>query len=350
MNALLTARSNVAVVIARAQINHFGHGTLFAKALSVADRVIVVLGSAFHARDIRNPFTWQERKQMILLSLPEADQSRVEFIPVRDYYNDARWLADVKKSVGAITEHGSTIALVGHFKADTKYLHQFSGWKLVGVEPEFLVNATSLRQAYFSASNLDVAMMVIGNHVHPNVVEYLRSFACLQPYQHLCKEWKLVKDYKVKYPAPYHLTADAVVEINDHVLLIQRGSEVDVGYGLWAFPGGFLNPGEQFYDAAKRELGEETSYCPLASTLDAALRDSQVFDHELRSVRGRVISQAFQFRLGQMREFPEIKPRSDANNFKFVHKNELACMESVMFEDHIVIADRFYNIFDKAEA
>lgn len=333
---------NAAVVIARAQLTHFGHGSLFSHGLKIADKLIIVLGSAFRARDIRNPFTWQERKQMILFSLPVQDRERVEFLPVRDYFNDERWVAAVREGVAALTERTSTIALVGHLKPDTNYLHQFPGWSMVNVDPEFNVDATSLRKVYFT-SNLDVGLSLMGNHVSPTVLEYLKAFSCLPEYEDLRNQWAIIDAYKKKYSAPYYLTGDAIVEINDHVLMIQRGGEV--GYGLWAFPGGFLNEGEQFYAGAKRELKEETSYNPLSMTLDAHLRDSQVFDHALRSVRGRIVTQAFQFRMGSMREFPEVKAKDDAKDVKFIHKNDLAAMEGVMFEDHAVIADRFYNIF-----
>lgn len=339
-------KRQAAVVIARAQLLHSGHVGLFRAALDSADKLIVVLGSAFRARDIRNPFTWLERKQMILMSLPEADRERVFFLPVRDYFNDERWLEAVMQGVSSMTERTDKIGLVGHLKHDTNYLHQFPGWEMVNVAPVMDVNATSLRKIYFS-SNLDAALTLMGNFVHPMVLEYLNAFSALPMYEDLRQQWAVIDAYKKKWNAPYYLTADAVVEINDHVLLIQRGG--DVGNGLWAFPGGFLNPGEQFYSASKRELAEETSYQPLAITLDASMKDSQVFDHALRSVRGRIVTQAFQFRMGSMREFPEVHAKDDAMDCKFVHKDDLASMESVMFEDHAVIADRFYNIFPRAQ-
>src|SRR4051812_5559138 len=51
---------HVAVLIGRFQPFHQGHAGLLAKALAVAPKVVVVLGSSFHARSAKNPFTWQE--------------------------------------------------------------------------------------------------------------------------------------------------------------------------------------------------------------------------------------------------------------------------------------------------
>ena len=51
-------------------------------------------------------------------------------------------------------------------------------------------------------------------------------------------------------------TADLIVYTDDSVLLIKR--KKDPFAGKWAIPGGFIDPGEQPIDAARRELKEET--------------------------------------------------------------------------------------------
>ena len=82
--------SSIAVVIGRFQILQRGHGTLLQAALALAPRVLVVIGSAFRARDAHNPFTWEERKQQFEAVLSAADRQRVEYLPVRDYFDDQR--------------------------------------------------------------------------------------------------------------------------------------------------------------------------------------------------------------------------------------------------------------------
>lgn len=58
-----------------------------------------------------------------------------------------------------------------------------------------------------------------------------------------------------------HVGVGAIVERRDHgILLVQRGSRDSHahGYGKWGLPGGWLEFGETAYDAARREVLEET--------------------------------------------------------------------------------------------
>ena len=52
------------------------------------------------------------------------------------------------------------------------------------------------------------------------------------------------------------LVAGAIVELDGGIVLIQRS--IEPGYGMWTFPGGFVERGEVAEAAAKRETLEET--------------------------------------------------------------------------------------------
>lgn len=59
-----------------------------------------------------------------------------------------------------------------------------------------------------------------------------------------------------EYPM-YAITAVGAILISGgKVLLVKRGS--DPGKGLWSIPGGAIEAGERVYEAAQRELYEET--------------------------------------------------------------------------------------------
>src|ERR1035437_775462 len=124
--------NNIAVLIGRFQPFHNGHAALLATALETAPQVLVLLGSAYAARNSKNPFTWKERAAMIATTLDEATQQRVQFLPVRDYYDDRRWGEAVASTVKANGATSARIALIGYLKdASSHYLNRFPGWEFV---------------------------------------------------------------------------------------------------------------------------------------------------------------------------------------------------------------------------
>ena len=59
----------------------------------------------------------------------------------------------------------------------------------------------------------------------------------------------------VFYQGP-KLVAGAIFELEGGIVLIQR--DIEPGYGMWTFPGGFVERGERAEAAAEREVLEET--------------------------------------------------------------------------------------------
>jgi len=329
--------NRTAVIIGRWQILQKGHVALLRAALAAAPRVIVVIGSAWRSRDSHNPFNWRERVQQFEAVLGE-DRARVDFLPVRDYFDEERWHAAVRAGVLAVAG-AAEVKLFGFRKDHTSaYLDWFPGWRLVEVEPDSDISASDLRRIYFEAADMNAALTVIGNYVAPGVLGYLKAWAHLPAYRQCAAEHRAVTAYRAKYTAPFSLTADSVVTCAGHVLLIKRGG--DIGHGLWACPGGFLEPRERFYEGALRELEEETGFAPQATHMRMALRDSATFDHPARSSRGRIITMAFHFALPDDR-LPEVEGRDDAARARWVPIGELPQMEEQLFEDHACILDHF---------
>jgi len=93
-----TPATTSAVVIGRFPLCTNAHTELVQRALEEASQVIVVVRSAFHPRIPRDPFTWEERVEMILASLPANLRERhLGFAPARDYSDGSRWAAHVKR-------------------------------------------------------------------------------------------------------------------------------------------------------------------------------------------------------------------------------------------------------------
>lgn len=95
------------------------------------------------------------------------------------------------------------------------------------------------------------------------------------------------------------LTADVVLLYNGdealHVLLVERRSPPYEG--CWALPGGHLNDGEEFIDAAARELWEETGIrlTPTLPRYGPAPRLVEVgtYDAPGRDPRGPYVTKAY---------------------------------------------------------
>lgn len=335
--------AKLAILIGRFQPFHNGHAALLEKALESAPNVIVILGSAFHARNPKNPFTWEERATMIANTLDETERSRVSYLPIRDYYDEKRWAKEILKAVSKQAPNTGSIALVGHFKdASSGYLRHFPQWSLIEVGNQANIDASNIRQVLFEAENLDVSLNVIAGAMPETIRQYLKAWALLPCYKDLVQEYAVLQAYKASWSsAPYppiFTTVDAVVKTAGHVLLIKRKRHP--GRNLWALPGGFVEQWETVLQAAIRELEEETTLGVLSDTLPDALAGVQVFDHPDRSLRGRTITHAHFFDL-KHEQLPEVEAADDAESASWVPVEELAVMEDQFFDDHFHILDHF---------
>jgi len=344
---------DVSVFIGRCQPVHQGHLALLVRALDTAPRVVVVLGSAHRARSPKNPFTWTERAELVRLALPEAARERVTFSPVRDYFDMARWVAAVRDAVdfeaARVSGRASPrIALVGHHKdLSSSYLNAFSGWSSVSLPRLAGTDAVHLRNAYFSGAeqHLEGTLAALSSEVPASTLGFLRAFAALPAFRRIAEEWKALSDYKRAWSsapyAPVFVTVDTVVECCERVLLIRRGEAP--GKGLWALPGGFLEPHDTILASALRELHEETGVALADELLLSGLRHSQVFDHPDRSLRGRTVTHAFHFVL-PLEEVPTIQAGDDASDAAWIDRRELPVLEAEFHDDHFHILERMLGL------
>jgi bifunctional NMN adenylyltransferase/nudix hydrolase len=339
---------DTALLIGRFEPVHSGHLALLHEALRQAPQVIVVVGSAWQARSPKNPFTWQEREAMLKSTLPEADRGRVQVLPVRDYYNEAVWVQAVRRGVAEHTAPGARIALVGHFKdATSSYLRAFPGWTLMDLPRQGRMDATTIRDAYFGATPATVgtALAPLAGEIPPSTIAMLEQFAQTPHYPALQEEWRMLRGYREAWAAapypPVFVTVDAVLRCQDQVLLIRRAHAP--GKGQLAVPGGFIEQRETVWQSCLRELVEET-HCQLPeATMRAALQSVAVFDHPDRSQRGRTITHAHYFDLGDA-PFPVVQADDDAALVQWTPTDQLARLEEEFFEDHFHMLDHFLGL------
>lgn len=356
-------RYDYAIFIGRFQPLHNGHIRVIDKALQVADKVIILVGSSGQARSYRNPFTFEERKNMIKHAYGwhnALGSDRIIIKPIQDFpYNEQNWIEKVQKTVlnavmpslegntENVTLHGLNefkITLIGCEKDHTSYyLKLFPNWHSIAVKFLDPISATDIREKYFALGGDSYNEQKLINEIFSMplpiyVQRFLQSFACpVGDYKQICDEYQFVKQYKkgwknTPYP-PIFSTVDAVVIQSGHVLLVKRGAKP--GEGQLALPGGFLNVNEKIQDAVIRELREETKIDVPEPVLRGSIAANEVFDDPNRSSRGRTITHAFLIKLVDRTYLPKVKGSDDAAKAFWVPLGELK--EEEMFEDHFHI-------------
>jgi bifunctional NMN adenylyltransferase/nudix hydrolase len=330
-----------ALIIGRFQPFHTVHQKLLALALSKAEQVIVALGSHRVAPNIKNPWTTEQREQMIRSCLVAADSARTHFVYIRDYlYNDNLWAAELQAKVHQLTGGAKRIALVGHKKDHSSYyLEGFPQWSFIEYTRREPLNATDIRESYFRGE------MGWRKFVAAPIRKFMDEFAVTLNYKQLVEEQKFVDEYKQAWSvAPYSpifVTVDAVVVKSGHVLVVRRRSLP--GRGLLALPGGFVHPNETLERSALRELKEEAGIGLPAAELRKHIQATSVFDHPERSLRGRTITHGYYINLGAVGDLPSVKGGADSDKAFWLPLNDVFINEDKFFEDHVSIITHFIN-------
>ncbi len=339
------------IVIGRFQPFHIAHRELIKHSLSLAEKVIVILGSARSASDVRNPFTPAMREEIIRACFPE-DSGRLIFRAIRDYpYNDHVWTAEVQNVVNEISDEtdDAKIAIIGFFKdRSSYYLNLFPQWNFeefyVSDKKLLNINATMIREKFFTETT------DWKEFLPAQVAITLDVFKQTETFPHLQKEFAYLQKYKadtrfVGVPfEPTFITTDAVVVQSGHVLVIRRGHQP--GKGLLALPGGFLASGATLEDNAIKELKEETQIKVPAQVLRGSIKAEHVFDYPERSQRGRTVTFAYFIELApDLKEgLPRVKGGDDAAKAFWLPLSALWEKEEEFFEDHIFIIKHFLGM------
>lgn len=335
------------VYIGRFQPIHNGHVQTIVKALDIVEKLIIVVGSATTSKSIKNPWTYEERKAMMLDTFKDLniDVKRLLFLSASDYlYNDNVWTTAVQTMISDVLGESKSV-LFGHNKdRSTFYLELFP--KLFHIDfGEFkeckFKNATLIREAFFEGN-----IEFIRTSVPQNVYDSLLNEMSTQKYTELVEEYKHIKEYKQlwsnsPYP-PTFVTTDAIVVKSGHVLVVKR--KMNPGKGLIALPGGFLGQYNSIVDSMVKELKEETHISLPKDELKKRIVDQRVFDHPDRSLRGRTITHAFCINLGTG-ELPLVQGDDDADKSWWMSLRDVARHEERFFEDHWHIINFFVNKF-----
>lgn len=310
-------RAGPAVVMGEFQLPTAADIALLRRALEDTQRCVVALTWAGAAPSPAHPFSWQERAAVLRRSVP--DGSRLEFIPVRQHYDQRRAVRQVEQA-----------------------LHLAPGSRVENAHAADLATVERLH-ALYAAEDPQLAIDRSPADLAPPAAAALRTWIGTAGFDRLRGErLKMAEEQAVwaRVPWPVTLvTVDAVVCAAGHLLLIRRGRAP--GQGLWAVPGGFLEPGDTLLQSALRELAEETGLP--ANEVEEAFRGVKVFDAPGRSQRGRIVNHAHLFDLGE-RAPPPVQGGDDAAAAQWVPITQLAALESQFHDDHFHILDEFLGL------
>lgn len=333
------------VFIGRFQPLHLGHQEVIEKALKLSKKVLVLVGSAGTPRTLRNPFTYEERSNLIRMIYPDVITR-----PLQDHtYNDPAWMAEVQTHVkevllpkGKWQPDGLAdfkVGLIGCDKDHTSfYLKMFPEWESENIPFISPLNATAVRNQLYTESMpqrcFEAAIMDL------KVCDFLGEFQKSEAFKGL----KYMYDYifdpiegsRAKYGAGPFLTADTLIQVGSKILLIRRGREY--GHGLLAMPGGFVEKDERFLDAAIRELREEVRLKVPEPVLRGSIVNRRVFDDPFRSERGRLVTECFHIRLDNEKELPKFKGSIDPDEVDEILWVDISDLRREdFFEDHFFI-------------
>ena len=321
------------IIIGKFSPVHYGHLKLVEEALKECSKLIIFVGSSDSATNIENPFTYQQREDMLKGALSHYSDL-IQILPLPDFlYNNNAWMKYIQKNVSAIAGDASK-KIVGCFDgSQASYLKWFN-WPVLSITKFQKISSSHVRKLILTEGEYL-------EYLPKFVSEYLEKLDLRDMY----KEWMYVENYKKQWEsAPYppiFVTVDGVIVQSGHVLVIKRGG--NPGKGKYALPGGFLNQDEYIQDACLREVCEETHIDVPGIIMEKAIVDSHVFDYPYRSVRGRTITHAFLFKLNSAKSLPVIRADDDAAEAKWMSFADVETNKANFFEDHYYIISYFLN-------
>lgn len=341
----MSKKYDTLVYIGRFQPIHNAHLEIMRRALLEAKRLIVIVGSADQPRTHKNPFTFEERKELIVQCTASKSDAELIVVPnVDTIYDDDAWIIRVQDIVYDNTPAGEDkIAIIGSKKdKDTEaYLNMFPQWDFYDVPHQEILNASDIRNMYFSdINNLGYLVGVVPTAAWL----FLQQFSKTDTYTSICEEKRHIDKYvKAKEVYPYPIiavTVDSVVIQSGHILLIKR--KHIPGRGLWALPGGYFDAVKDKtpLDGIIRELKEETRIDVPEKVLRGSLLKIKEFCAPGRSLLGRSITFAGHFRLtdGEWK-LPKVIGDDDAEKAQWIPLSEVK--KNMLFDDHYDIIQYF---------
>lgn len=360
-------RYDAGLMLGRFQLVTLGHlaGVM---AMAEAARIPVVgNGSVNQSRDTRNPWTFDERREMWEAAIPLETLKRVRFFGQEDLGNPLRWASAVEhrmtKELAELGVHAdeASIALFGHRKdATTFYLDDFPAYILEQLPNVDGINASDLRETYFRMADFDEWAATAGGRVPEGVIDWLRSFRRDPAFARLAEEASRLDELAVpwaKRPSPDAPGLPQDVIFNDAAAIVTQGNRVLLqrrslfpGKGYWELPSGRIGLREEPIAAAVRlALGRSTGLDLSETQLRKAHRDTWFRSDPYRTTRGREMLFPSLFHLvptprgktpDERRKSMALPRVKASDNICFFTFDEVRRMRSEIYADHAIVIDQ----------
>lgn len=269
-------KHKLAVVIGRMQFLHAGHIHLFREAAAKAEQLLVLVGSSDKAPSPSNPFSYEQRHEVIRKALFEEGISNgyTRIKPLPDFYLEEQWLAEVHRlvqshsdnqmPVSGYTISDSDVVLVGHEKDESSYyLKMFPEWAFYNAPNDRGLNATNFRKELF---DLDPAKDYTflprlfdllksldekdGVELSGIIQEYIRnSYNLVQHFQvdgKYCRMWRMFPDMthlKLNSPKSMHEFLDEYIRSDAYLHMKaeqQRYRDDKFSWAMAPYPATFV--------------------------------------------------------------------------------------------------------------
>ncbi|MAH42402.1 hypothetical protein CL614_01605 [archaeon] len=120
-------------------------------------------------------------------------------------------------------------------------------------------------------------------------------------------------------PKTIHETSAIIIEDGDKVLMIKRGNNPEKG--TWAIPGGHVDEGETYSEAAQREAQEEVG------DIETEKEPIFGFNHKQGSEKRMPMIHWHYGKLFRGKVVGKISASSDASEMEWINKNEIKNLE-----------------------
>ena len=235
----------LALVIGRFQPLHNGHVDLIMEAKDAADKVLVLVGSTNRLPDFKNPFSYEERKSLLV----ETFGSSIEVRALPDKDSDDEWASEVIAHVLSIEEDPTEVMVFCNDKDEAFYRKTL-------VFPVTTVNnidisATQIRESWYEGDVRYNDMPACSSMLLEEHKDYIRLVTEHDTTSHM----KDVKTQGHPFGNPVEPVSFAVIIQDGQILVGRRGGPR--GAGQLGLAGGFVENTETTLDACIRETKEE---------------------------------------------------------------------------------------------